>query len=111
MSKNKKSTEHHCVPTSRGGSNEDVNKTHLSQKEHEAYHIIGANMEPHEVAMHILMINRKSFDNEWFTRALAVLSEGREAIYKPEAYIEAMRWETRDDIASVFNTPPTTDER
>lgn len=43
MKKKRRLTKHHIVPRSRGGSNDPENIMWLSEKKHEAWHILFAN--------------------------------------------------------------------
>lgn len=41
-------TRHHVIPTSRGGSNDDMNILIKTHKEHTAWHIVFGNATPEE---------------------------------------------------------------
>lgn len=50
---------------------------------------------PHEVIFHIISINRTCFDPRFVEKMMRLLSRPIEEMYKPEAFVEEMRWEVR----------------
>lgn len=95
MGKRQKTTEHHIVPSSRGGSEHEDNKIDLPEKEHDAYHIIGANNMPHEVIFHILSISRSALSDSFMEQMTALLSQPLKDIYQQHCFVRVTREKSR----------------
>ncbi len=86
MGKRQKLTEHHIVPSSRGGSNHDDNRIDLPEKEHDALHVIGGNMMPHETIFHIVSVSSTALTDDFKRRLCELLSEPLQNIYQAHCF-------------------------
>jgi hypothetical protein len=65
--KNHKMTYHHRRPRSKGGSDREENLSHVLQTQHEAWHTLFVNYDPHEIAF---IINQFFLDPLWEFRVV-----------------------------------------
>jgi len=82
---------HHRRPRCRGGSNEDINISHVTNGEHDAYHYLFGVDHPREVA--------KQLSDRWLDPDYYLIAIRRSGRKKPNRFRVLHKWE--DDKGNV----------
>ena len=65
---------HHIIPSSRGGSNNKINKVRLDIRHHQALHMLFANQTPTEQIARLLNINSTALTDQFKNDVNLILS-------------------------------------